>query len=342
VKTAIKLLLVLTVVVLPLRLSSRIENPQQSALLLLQKYSPDSYSLALMTSEKQYTFNGKNVRGNSFGTFLKCESRYEFLLSVSLAVHESTHYFSEIYSLKEVMRRYGRIPTGDYFCYYTGGGAGILVKQTSVFMTREIKDLVPVELRSIYYKVYVDTDDPALVSQRSGVYGLIDEMNAYVRGSRVVLDMFPLYVQNNFGEGLVNYYEDLVPDLSAALYFRYFMLTYLVYAEKKSPEMFASVIGNRQFLRAVARVDKDLVALISDYFAQKKKILKQAERAAVVISETNGSVDLLFPDQSRRDTDLNMELYMRLLKIFASEDYRSVAKKVGVSLTLPQYVSFDL
>ncbi|MBN2435286.1 MAG: hypothetical protein JXK07_08485 [Spirochaetes bacterium] len=316
------------------------DDPEKGALLLLEKYSNESYRIAVMTSRDSYSFSGCKVFGDPFKTHLKGDSRYVFLSSLSVAIHESTHYYSEIYSLKRIAKKSRIKSADDYFCYYESSGQGILVKVTSVFPSRDIKDIIDENLRGIYYKVYIDSNDSSLVSQGMGIYGLLDEMNAYIRGARVVLDLYPLYIQNNPGEGLIRYQEDIVPDITAALDFRYYIFTYLIHAQNNRPNIYKGIVNNRAFLTAMIKIDNDLYKLLSDYYQNKKEIEKQYSKFSIKISESGSLMTIDFPDESRLRTVLNCEHYRLMNAKFNEPSYQAIAKVLGAFETLPGYKSF--
>ena len=317
------------------------DEPEEGALLLLKKYSNESYRIAVMTSQSSYIFSGHKVYGDPFKTHLKGDSRYGFLSSLSVAIHESTHYYSEIYSLKRISTKSGSRSSDDYFCYYESSGEGILVKVTNVFPSRDIKEMIDKNLRGIYYKVYIDSNDSSLVAQGMGVYGLLDEMNAYIRGAKVVLDLYPLYIQNNPGEGLIRFQEDIVPDITAALDFRYYVLSYLIYAQNNRPDTYKNIVKNRAFINAVNKIDNDLVGLLNGYYKNKEDITKQSSRFSIKISENGSLMTVNFPDESKLRTILNGEHYRLLNAKFAEESYNSIAKVLGIFEKLPEYRTFE-
>jgi hypothetical protein len=228
----------------------------EAMLALLDRYDPDGAWILRHGQNANHSWRDY-VAGSS--TFNEARNRLE------LVVHESLHIFTA-----ETGKSYSRAPVphddrtqyNRLFHIYIGGGAFITVPLTNVYDTAEMADTIPEALRTVRYDEYVSSEAHPLQSSRSdGVYGLLNEYVSYCwqlnnhtklirfRGESIALQ---------WGSYL-NYME-----------FRYYILSYLLYAREHYPEIYEEIMGNAAFCRAFTTIDGLFAGFVQDYLAAKR------------------------------------------------------------------------
>ncbi len=117
-----------------------------------------------------------------------------------------------------------------------------------IFRSEELNKIVPEENRSFRWFLYL-SEDSTQSANVDGIYGLLDEFEAYYYGDRSVYDVYPYFVSMPYKtRNFVDYYNALG---GQAFYeFQYFTLSYLIYAKKYYPTTYASIMNNKEYRAA--------------------------------------------------------------------------------------------
>ncbi len=137
--------------------------------------------------------------------------------------------------------------------YYTGSGNSITVTQTDVFDSAEIDAVVPKEIQNLSggrYGTYISGETAAtnMASRQQGVYGIFNEFTAYCWGTVDSLRTYDYTQANSPQMGGDN-------EWISHAEFRYFILTYMLYAKEHHPDVYNGIMANKNFLRAFKTVD---------------------------------------------------------------------------------------
>ena len=228
--------------------SDRVTMTNRDIVEILRVHSPDSYAL-LAGLERQ--------GGNDILDYMS--------FSVPLAsdleglIHEGSHFFSNWKNRNEL---------------FINASETIVVPVTPVFPSMRLAERIPLGLRTFRYDHYVESESPYQTTQNMGIYGLLDEMLAYYHGTRTAYDMYAYCRESADPDYLVplsEYLSAIYATYYAYYEFRFFILTYLLYARDKEPAVFQGITANRQFLAALRRVDglyARLIARIHDREAE--------------------------------------------------------------------------
>ena len=177
---------------------------------------------------------------------------------------------------------------------YIGGGQSILVNYTKVFDTAEMADQIPAGLQSYRYDTYVSSQaNVYMASRQFGVYGLLDEYAAYCWGMNNDLKM-----EAYFGSNPNSYSNTYV----AFAEFRYYILSYMLYAKEHYSDIYQGIMENTALLRAFSSIDARFEQLAEQYRAAKPGISRssfdseyQALTAAVSAPEYQEMLRLMYP-----------------------------------------------
>lgn len=188
------------------------------------------------------------------------------------AVHEECHHFTRMDP------SYAQGKWNYQEKIYTGEGEYITVTFTDTFPTEEMSKLLPTDLRSSRYKTYVSEGASASANQQ-GIYGLLNEFAAYCWGNNNLVKTYD-YCAGYWGNRYTN-------EFVSCAEFRFWILSYMLYAKENHPETYQGILGNDDFRLAFSTIDDQFADVIQAYFGK----LKDAGRS--VHPEFKGEYDKL-------------------------------------------------
>jgi hypothetical protein len=251
---------------------------------IAQKYSPDSYYLLneYYKLPREYQSGGYKIR---FGKptdmtgYLKGNSQKDIVNSLNTIVHEICHSYTFIaaHSLLNETQQSNSFTDNSYSALYINPEETILLRHTDVFVSRKMQTSIPKEMRTQRFSTYIRSIAPNLGSQKNGVYGLLDEWNAYYQGTRTTLELYDYYQEKSREDHLVwlDFFADFSGTYFAHLEFKYFILKYLFYAKENYSEVYKNIMQNNSFIKAYCAIDSHFSQLIEKYLQQKKEIIKE-------------------------------------------------------------------
>lgn len=175
--------------------------------------------------------------------------------------------------------------------YFIDEGRFVYVKHSDTFPSRRITNLLPKSLlnNELIIKdrieIYVDSKSPNMGTQLTGVYGLLEEFNAYYHGVAAKFDMRNYIEAKYEGEVSIGALSDFFNlnwgNLYSGVEFKIFILYYLVYAEKSEPEIFKGIWNNDPFFEVLVGLDREFDGLVQNVTNYRKELLKLAGDAGV-------------------------------------------------------------
>jgi len=257
---------------------------------LLRTYSPTGKYIFDRIRQCPETFDcgGVTVRINpsiDYTTYLKDRTPDGLIADATLIVHEMTHEYQYRIAYAVLAERKTKPQGYRYHAYYTGEET-ILVQQTKVYRTAEMQGLFPAEQRTARFPLYIF---PARETgaQLDGIYGLLDEYNAYYLSTKTALDFLSYYrySRNGTREDWFHFLDNMNRYYFAQAEFRLFILNYLRYAKERHPDVYAGIMGNADFRQAFSAVDAGYQQLLEDYFAAREAIFADLRVAGYEVSE---------------------------------------------------------
>ncbi len=225
---------------------------------LIETHDPDAFKMLKSLEElpTKYTFNRTTVttgKPTNPETWLSGRTAEDVRGSLNTVVHESLHNFTSYYGYQMLSKNPPRNFdfSDSYSAFMIENDNIILVKHSEVYNSNELKRDIPRELRTFRYDPYI-TPKSNVGSQKQGIYGLLDEFNAYYRGTLISYNLFPAY-KEMAGEK-PGVYLDYIQNMSSirmAYYeFKYFMLSYLSKAQTKYPKLYDGFLANQALREA--------------------------------------------------------------------------------------------
>jgi len=238
-------------------------------------------------------------KGNLFDTWVHQHTEKDLVKSYSTVIHEMLHSYN------------GGGTIGTHI-YFIEPGVRIEVPVTKYFNSKELNKFVRKTAQdSIFrYGLYVggkselpdgrkvdfNQDGREIMSVAMGIYGLIEEFDAYYHDNLAEMELYgyfkDVYGMNN--EDIWSDYRYKITSASVAYYeFKLFIGWYLAYAKKNKPEVYKETLDNKA-LRVV-------YTLIDDKYSS---LVKQVNQRASGIKNTNELDAIAGLDLSGSDDDI--------------------------------------
>ena len=240
---------------------------------ILRKYSPDGFHVV-------DEYMKKDPLDSDFMMFFHGDTEEDRWHSINTIVHEQAHGY---------MAAFGGY---DSTSFYVDRILSVRVKHTEVFRTNRIVTTVPEALRTFRFS-YVDSDEETLGSQAEGAYGLLNEMAAYSVGSRAAYDLMAAYDAMGRTANWAGYLENVDVTLYGILEFRFFILRYLMFAKDREPKIYAGIVGNADFQKAFAAVDRKAAAFVEEYFKARQDVFARLRAQGYKVEEDAEGIGLM-------------------------------------------------
>lgn len=225
---------------------------QENALALLDRYDPDGAFILRATMKQGDDFM---VWFSSQGTTVD---------GIGTAVHEQCHIYSAYNGGLYYDSQLGKFVHET--AYYIGGGQYITLARGEVYPSEEMSAHIPEELRTFRYDDYVGAGSE-LDSNVKGIYGLLNEFNAYSWGSHVNVSLYDYFLtQPLTADNLLRYVHISSSDYYAYSEFKYFILSYMIYAQENHPEIYAELMADQALLDLFRITEARYAGVVQQYF----------------------------------------------------------------------------
>lgn len=284
-------------------------------LALLKKASPTGYHIikdyeALPT---KFVIGGSEITISKVkpAEWLKHFQPVQVVLSCNTMVHETCHGYARRKAYAMGARALAVVPSLD---------KTILVPPTPTFPSREIaQELLP-ELKNCYrYQGYIDTEQKNHVTQVEGVYGLLNEFNAYLSGNRCALDLIRYLARNpeRDGNAWLTHISGLTGTVTAHQEFRGFILGYLLHASRHHKTIYRQIVANQKFKDAYKHLSSAYNTLYREWKTSLPTIIRALNNRGIALKIQDDSV--LFGNTGRG---------------LAEADYTKLAKAIDTDPSL--------
>lgn len=240
----------------------------------LEQYSSGSFTMMSLLAEIPNKFNlaGTEITlspEQSPTAWLNERTEKGIIESLNTVVHETMHGFTSRYAYM-LLEELGadNYEFGDHYSAFFLDKEDIyLVKHTEVFTSNKLKQEIPKNLRTFRFNPYITPKDNNLGSQVQGIYGLMDEWNAYYHGTKTAYDLFEYYKDKASGDKKV--YLEHVSNLAGTYFayyeFKYYILKYLELAKSDHPEVYKGIMDNENLRKAYTAIDTDFSTLLGQF-----------------------------------------------------------------------------
>lgn len=176
-------------------------------------------------------------------------------------VHETCHAFCRLKALS-----FGVMSPG--LAVFPSVKQTIVVPGNPTFPSAEAGPTMLAGLReSTRFKTYI-ASSPQEITQQHGVYGLLNEFGAYYVGTQTAYDLIVHLAKTPELDGgaWLEHISGVTGTLTSHQEFRGFILSYLLFARRNKPEMFAQMTSNRKLTEGYKSLDKAFTSLCRRWF----------------------------------------------------------------------------
>lgn len=296
---------VLALLCMQCALAAPVKDRTAFALDVLKRYAPSGYDVIEQYDSTPWSFKLSDrsitMTRADFMTFVRGSSELEIVFDLVTAVHECCHNYSRKMPWYYFSRAHEK--WREAIALPIAKGETIIVPLTLNFPAREIADRIPASLRDMRFRVYVDTPSTSQTTQLMGVYGLLDEFDAYLQGTRTGVDLEGWYAREapptaplpNSGPGAVGspwlaWMQSIEPIYPARAQFKLFILVWLTVARERHPDAFRAFMSNPVALRAFVKIDDAFDATIRRYLADRAALLKRLRAQGLTVAETDDAI----------------------------------------------------
>jgi hypothetical protein len=201
----------------------------------------------------------------SYKTYIHATELNRQILDMIVAVHEMHHAYEGKYRYL-LMDKFGLSMTGMYqYEYYAiDETLGILVPHGKTFPARELTNFIPSELRTSFFKIYIAPSSDNQATQNTGIFGLLGEYSAFFQDASFSFALFDYF--NGLNNPNEKDWQTFLWGISTVhesySQFRFWILSYLLYAKKEHPSVYEDILSNSGFKYAFSEIDKRFTALI--------------------------------------------------------------------------------
>lgn len=186
------------------------------------------------------------------------------------ATHENKHRYTADFAVPLMAEASGgnilRLRSNEYsdhratlyYSYYLSRERTRLNRLYPTFPAREIADYIPQANRTDRYEIYVADDGPA---QDIGIFSMLDEYNASYWSERTMYDLYQYYQAEQPPTAVTwqTYCNGQSGFFGGWAEFRYFFLTYLLYAKDKHPDVYQKLLADDRFRQTFTEVDDQYI-----------------------------------------------------------------------------------
>ncbi|MCU0355409.1 MAG: hypothetical protein MUD08_16975 [Cytophagales bacterium] len=254
-------------------------NPKEKrayAVRLLQKYNPAGWHILRQVDSMAYR--------HPYDQYAEGNTEYDVRNALGTIVHEMNHGYSALLAWKLRPK-----DSKNHICYYLGGEEYQLVKYTPVFPTDKMGRNIPKNLRTFRFDTYIfnPKEKITLASNELGIYGLMDEWVAYYHGTLTDVNMHCWYRENTPGnaEDWYDYFQNVCSAINAHQEFKFFCLSYLIYAQKNHPAEYRAMMQNHGLVQTFVQINEMFGQLLGNYEIIKEQVFAELRAKGVKIKE---------------------------------------------------------
>jgi len=274
------------------------KNQRRSiALKYLKNYNSDGYYILHKYNGAPATLNLGNagkmtLSKTDFVIYVEGNNLLDILVSLSTTVHEICHgYTAHIGSIRRSTKEI--FANKEQMAIYNGSRETIMVPITRVFPSRNMAHRFSSPLKTLRF-TYIASKSKYLGTQVHGIYGLLDEFNAYSHGTQTALDLIkPMMRLSNLS---MTHYSKILQSIYGSYYayyeFKLYILKYLIYARRYKPQIYKGIIENKNFKKAFIEVDKRFSKVIQLLTKKKRYIFSVVRSKGYDVRE--GPKSILF------------------------------------------------
>jgi hypothetical protein len=244
----------------------------------LATYSKSSYEIV-----NGFRLNGSSISygGSSRSSsvhhleFCNLKDLPSFLSSVSTTVHETAHAFNSQIPYMQAKKGVPIQHVNEAEGFYLNESLSLVIEfpKQALFPSNLLVPQIPESLRTFRFGEYIIAP-PTQTTQCNGVIGLMEEFNAYYHGSKVLSDLYPLFVQAYPSELAWQWPSQFVSNADAFYEFDFFIKEYLLFAKTYRPALYQELKSTPNFALVYQTIRRQFAQLIADYERKYDQLMR--------------------------------------------------------------------
>jgi len=238
---------------------------------------------------------------------------------IPLMIHEIYHDYTRRGAYAFLEKNPDAFEVGkEYLLFYFDENKELFCELVLTFPSNEIVKAVPNHLKEDRFNTFIANNNPAMLPQKMGFLGLLDEWNAFYHQTLVAFETKEFYERESFQdakhwEGFFSNYYDSYHAYSE---FKYFILKYLQYAKYKHAKVYEQIMLNTAIKTIYAEIDKRYSQVIQNFENYKPLVIGFLGKKGIQITEEeyNGHTILFIQGVGVDTYDRIHKLYMKALE----------------------------
>lgn len=238
--------------------------------------------------------------------------------SYDTAVHEECHSFTWA-------------PFWGTLQYYIGNGESINVTERDVYDTVEMAREMPEQLRTFRYNDYIGEQASDIMSSRQfGVYGLLNEYNAYSWGMNAAVRMYDYLDDADASPDIWmdTYILSGYNNMLAQSEFDLWILRYLIYAKENEPSVYEDTLENKDFTRAYLTIRERYQSQIREYMQSLTDLEDLLNSKGYDVEVKNNSFYIHYDDGRTYSTTIVHEEQKMLEEEIKKPEYQEMLREI--------------
>lgn len=245
--------------------------------------------LALYSKSSYEIVNGFRINGSSISyggssrsfsmhhlEFCELTDLSSFLSTISITVHETAHGFDSQIPYMQAKKGVPIQHVNEAEGFYLNEATSLVIEfpNQALFPSNLLLSQIPESLRTFRFNTYINAG-PTQSTQCDGVIGLMDEFNAYYHGSKVLSDLYPLFVEA-YGSGVSwQWPSKFVSNAEAFYEFDFFIKEYLLMAKTYRPALYLELKNDPNFTLVYQTIRRQFAQLIADYERKYDQLMRE-------------------------------------------------------------------
>lgn len=238
---------------------------------------------------------------------------------IPLMVHEIYHDYSRRGAYMYLEANPQQFQVGkEYLLFYFDDKLSVFVDVIESFPAYEMARAIPKHLQQERFKIFIDTKNLAMLPQKMGFVGLLDEWNAFYHQTLAAYESKEYYERESFHEGKhwEDYFSNYYECYHAYVELKYYILKYLQYAKYNYPKVYEQITEHTTLKTIYKEIDNRFKELLRSFDTYKPLVMNFLQKKKIsTTEEIHNGCTILFIGGVGVDTQDNIfKLYEKALE----------------------------
>ncbi len=207
---------------------------------------------------------------------------------IPLMIHEMYHDYSRRGAYRYLESNPKIFQAGkEYLLFYFDNTKEIFTEMIPSFPAQEIAKVIPTHLQKERYKTFIATNNLAMLPQKIGFFGLLDEWNAFYHQTWLAFESKEFYERESYQDAnhWEGYFSNYYDSYHAYVEFKYYILKYLQYAKHKYPKIYEKIVLHSEAKAIYKEIDERFRKVLEEFNQYKPLVFKFLEKKGIPIAQ---------------------------------------------------------